>query len=61
MVGLFYLYILLVVGLFISGILLIIINSVNKKPLKLGITLLISSVVLVIIGAGACAIMISGL
>lgn len=58
MEGLLYFYGLAIVGLFIGGIVTIIIKASKKEPVKVGIMMLIASVALVVIGAGACAFLL---
>lgn len=53
-VVLFFLYGLAIVGLFIAGIVTIIVKSSNNQPVKLGVQMLIASIILVVIGGGAC-------
>ncbi|GGI24252.1 hypothetical protein [Pedobacter mendelii] len=57
----FIVYWLLVAVLFIIGIVQLIIKSVKNQPIKPALKLIIASVILVVIGAGACAIMLSNL
>lgn len=56
---LFFLYGLSIVGLFIAGIITIIVKSSNREPIKLGVQMLIASIVLVVIGGGACAVILA--
>ncbi len=57
----FILYWIIVAILFIVGIIQIIIKAANHKPLKPGLNLVIISVVMLVIGAGACAVILSNL
>ncbi|PWS31499.1 hypothetical protein DF947_12975 [Pedobacter paludis] len=59
--GIFILYWIIVAILFIVGIIQIIIKAANNKPLKPGLNLIIISVVMLVIGAGACAVILSNL
>jgi len=62
--GLFFLLIiygLTAIILFIVGIVKIIINSSKDEPVKPGLKLVIISVMMVVIGFGACAVILSGL
>ena len=56
---LFFLYGLAIIGLFIAGIITIIVKSSNNQPVKLGVQMLIASIVLVVIGGGACAVILA--
>ncbi|MFC3363416.1 hypothetical protein ACFOG5_09575 [Pedobacter fastidiosus] len=47
--------------MFVVGIIQIIIKAANNKPLKPGLNLVIISVVMLVIGAGACAVILSNL
>lgn len=61
MEGLFVLlivYCLTVVVLFVVGIIQIIIKSSRNEPVKPGLKLLIISVIMVVIGFGACAVLL---
>ncbi|MBC6111202.1 hypothetical protein H7U22_12285 [Pedobacter sp. CCM 8938] len=57
----FILYWIIVAILFVVGIIQIIIKAANNKPLKPGLNLVIISVVMLVIGAGACAVILSNL
>jgi len=59
--GIFILYWIIVAILFIVGVIQIIIKAANNKPLKPGLNLIIISVVMLVIGAGACAVILSNL
>ena len=61
MIALLLLYWAAVAIIFIVGIIMMIVATVNNQPLKQGLRLVILSVILLVIGAGACAIMLSGL
>ncbi|MFD2288673.1 hypothetical protein GJU39_11320 [Pedobacter petrophilus] len=54
-------YWLAVVVLFIVGIVQVIIKSARKEPLKPGLILILISVIMLVIGAGACAVILSNL
>jgi len=56
---LFFLYGLAIIGLFIAGIITIIVKSSNREPVKLGVQMLIASIILVVIGGGACAVILA--
>jgi hypothetical protein len=43
------------------GIIKIIIDSVNNRPVKAGLKLVITSMVMLVVGAGACALIIGGI
>ncbi|MET4082009.1 ethanolamine utilization microcompartment shell protein EutS [Pedobacter sp. UYP30] len=58
---LFVLYWVIVVLLFVVGLVHVIVSSVKNQSTKLGLRLLIASVILLVIGAGACAIIMSNL
>lgn len=61
MEGLFVLlivYCLTAVVLFVVGIIQIIIKSSRNEPVKPGLKLLIISVIMVVIGLGACAVLL---
>jgi hypothetical protein len=59
MIILLFLYGLAIVGLFIAGIITIIVKSSNHEPVKLGVQMLIASIVMVVIGGGACAVLLA--
>jgi hypothetical protein len=61
MIALLLLYWAAVAIIFIVGIIMMIVATANSKPVKPGLRLVILSVILLVIGAGACAIMLSGL
>ncbi|MHA4894544.1 hypothetical protein ACXZ1K_07310 [Pedobacter sp. PWIIR3] len=50
-----------VVMIFLIGLIKIIVAAINGTSLKNGLKLLILSVIMVVIGAGACALMMSGI
>jgi hypothetical protein len=61
MVVLLIFYALAIVGLFIGGIITIIVNSSRNQPVKPGVQMIIASVIMVIVGFGACvALMANG-
>ncbi|QXU42498.1 hypothetical protein [Pedobacter sp. D749] len=57
--GLFVIYCLTAIVLFVVGIIQIIIKSSRNEPVKSGLKLLIISVIMVIIGFGACAVLLA--
>lgn len=57
----FILYWVVAVLLFVIGIIQIIIKSAKNQPVKPGLKLVIASVIMVVIGAGACAVILSNL
>ncbi|QPH39157.1 hypothetical protein [Pedobacter endophyticus] len=57
----FIVYWVAVVVLFIVGVIQLIIKSAKNQPLKPALKLIIASVILVVIGAGACALILSNL
>ena len=61
MIALILLYWAAVAIIFIVGIIMMIVATANNQPVKPGLRLVILSVILLVIGAGACAIMLSGL
>jgi hypothetical protein len=61
MVVLIILYWLVIGVLFLIGLIQLIIKSSKSEPLKPALNLLIFSVVMLVIGVGACALMLSGL
>lgn len=58
---LFGLYWFAVIGLFIVGIITIIVKAAKNEPVKTGLKMVIASVILLVIGAGACALILSNL
>jgi len=50
-----------VIGAFFIGLIWIIVASINGKSTKPGLKLMIGAVIMFVIGAGACAVMLSGL
>ena len=54
-------YWLIVVVLFIVGVVQVIIKSVRNEPVRSGLRLIIASVIMLVIGAGACAVILSNL
>jgi len=56
---LFIVYCLTAVVLFVVGIIQIIIKSSRNEPVKPGLKLLIISVIMVVIGFGACAVLLA--
>lgn len=59
--GIFIIYWVIAVLLFVIGIVQIIIKAVRNQPVKPGIQLVIASVIMLVIGAGACAVILSNL
>ncbi|SER57348.1 hypothetical protein [Pedobacter rhizosphaerae] len=59
MIVLLIFYALAIIGLFIGGIITIIVKSSRNEPVKLGVQMLIASVILVIVGFGACVALLS--
>ncbi|PWS26550.1 hypothetical protein DHW03_17410 [Pedobacter yonginense] len=57
----FIFYWVMVAILFGVGLIVTIIKTINHKPLKLGLRLMLIAVILVVIGAGACALILSNL
>jgi hypothetical protein len=57
----FIVYWVIVVLLFVVGIIQIIIKAAKNQPVKPGLKLVIASVIMVVIGAGACAVILSNL
>lgn len=47
--------------LLVIGFVMLIVNAVANKPLKMALRMLIAGVILIVIGAGACAVMLSNL
>jgi len=56
---LLFLYGLTAIVLFIVGIIQVIIKSTNNESVKPGLKLIIISVIMVVIGFGACAVILS--
>lgn len=54
-------YWLAVAVLFIAGVVQVIIKSVKNEPVRSGLKLIIISVIMLVIGAGACAVILSNL
>jgi hypothetical protein len=59
--GLFIIYWVAAVLLFVIGIIQIVVKAAKNQPVKSGLKLVIASVVMVVIGAGACAVILSNL
>ncbi|WP_293741752.1 hypothetical protein [uncultured Pedobacter sp.] len=59
--GIFIIYWVIAVLLFIIGIVQIIMKAVRNQPVKPGLQLVIASVIMLVIGAGACAVILSNL
>jgi hypothetical protein len=59
--GLFIVYWVVVALLFVIGIIQIIVKAANNQPVKPGLKLVITSVIMLVIGAGACAVILSNL
>ncbi|MCZ4221999.1 hypothetical protein [Pedobacter rhodius] len=57
----FIIYWVVVVLLFLIGIIQLIIKSARNQPLKPALRLIIASVIMLVIGAGACAVILSNL
>ncbi|GAA4197831.1 hypothetical protein GCM10022289_05620 [Pedobacter jeongneungensis] len=57
--GLFVIYCLTAVVLFVVGIIQVIIKSSRNEPVKPGLKLIIISVIMVVIGFGACAVLLA--
>ncbi|MBE5318362.1 hypothetical protein IM793_04275 [Pedobacter sp. MR2016-19] len=57
--GLFVIYCLTAIVLFVVGLIQIIIKSSRNEPVKPGLKLLIISVIMVVIGFGACAVLLA--
>jgi hypothetical protein len=47
--------------LLLVGFIRLIVDAVNNKPLKPALTLLIIGVILIVVGAGACAVILSNI
>ena len=47
--------------LFVVGVILVIVKSVKNEPLKPGLMLILVSVIMLVIGGGACAVILSNL
>ncbi|MGN7986882.1 hypothetical protein ACTJKC_06045 [Pedobacter sp. 22226] len=58
---LFIVYWIVAVLLFIVGIIQMIIKAAKNQPVKSGLKLVIASVIMLVIGAGACAVILSNL
>ncbi|MFC4212647.1 hypothetical protein ACFOWA_15735 [Pedobacter lithocola] len=59
MIILLLLYGLATVVLFVTGIIMMIVSSSNNTSVKPGLRLLIASVIMVVIGLGACAVLLA--
>jgi len=59
--GIFIIYWVSVVLLFVIGVIQVIIKAVSNQPVKSGLRLIIVSVIMLVIGAGACAVILSNL
>lgn len=57
---LFLVYWVIVGILLLVGFIRLIVDAVNNKPLKPALILLIIGVILIVVGAGACAVILSG-
>ncbi|RBQ08857.1 hypothetical protein [Pedobacter miscanthi] len=57
--GLFVIYCLTAIVLFVVGIIQVIIKSSRNEPVKPGLNLIIISVIMVVIGFGACAVLLA--
>ncbi|RYD78679.1 MAG: hypothetical protein EOP55_06570 [Sphingobacteriales bacterium] len=51
----------IVLLLFLVGIIQLIIKSAKNQPLKPALRLIVASVIMLVIGAGACAVILSNL
>ena len=58
---LFIAYWIAAVIIFLVGLIKLIIAVSNSEPVKSGLTLMIVAIIMVIIGAGACAMMLTGI
>jgi succinate dehydrogenase hydrophobic anchor subunit len=56
---LFVIYCLTAIVLFIVGLIQVIIKSSRNEPVKSGLKLIIISVIMVVIGFGACAVLLA--
>lgn len=59
--GLFIVYWVVAVLLFLVGVIQMIIKAAKNQPVKSGLKLVIASVIMLVIGAGACAVILSNL
>ncbi|MBO9673705.1 MAG: hypothetical protein J7577_09685 [Sphingobacteriaceae bacterium] len=59
--GIFIIYWVIVVLLFVIGIIQIIVKAIKDQSVKPGLKLVIASVIMLVIGAGACAVILSNL
>ncbi|MBC6111201.1 hypothetical protein ACFOG5_09580 [Pedobacter fastidiosus] len=59
LIVLLFLYALTAIVLFIVGVIQVIMKSTNNEPVKPGLKLIIISVIMVVIGFGACAVILS--
>jgi NADH:ubiquinone oxidoreductase subunit 6 (subunit J) len=50
-----------VVVLFVVGVIQVIIKAMKNESVKPGLKLIIASIIMVVIGAGACAVILSNL
>lgn len=57
----FIIYWLIVVVVFLVGIIQLIAKSAKNQPVKPALKLIIASVIMLVIGAGACAVILSNL
>jgi glucan phosphoethanolaminetransferase (alkaline phosphatase superfamily) len=57
----FIVYWVIVALLFVVGIIQVIIKAVKNQPVKPGLKLVIASIIMLVIGAGACAVILSNL
>ena len=58
---LFIAYWIATVIIFLVGLIKLIIAVSNSQPVKSGLTLMIVAIIMVVIGAGACAMMLTGI
>ncbi|MFD2337501.1 hypothetical protein ACFSNA_13970 [Pedobacter mendelii] len=59
LIGFLILYCFAAIVLFVVGIIMMIVASSNNTPVKPGLRLLIISVIMVVIGFGACAVLLA--
>ena len=57
--GLLVIYVITTIVLFVVGIIQIIVKSSRNEPVKSGLKLVIISVIMVVIGFGACAVLLA--
>lgn len=59
--ALFIIYWIFVAVLFIVGLVKLIVSALKNKPIKPGLKLILVAVILVVIGGGTCAYILTGL